>query len=50
MPRPSSIESSPNPARYDGLLVEIAGLLDLARHNSAQVVNALISAAEILET
>jgi hypothetical protein len=44
MPKPSSSKSMSHPARYDGLLVGIAEMLDIARHASARAVNALMSA------
>jgi hypothetical protein len=34
-----------HPAQYDGLIVGIAKMLDIARHVSARAVNALMSAA-----
>jgi predicted nuclease of restriction endonuclease-like (RecB) superfamily len=45
MPNPPSSKSVSHPAQYDGLLNDIAKMLDLARHVSARAVNALMSAA-----
>lgn len=44
MPELSSSKSMSRPARYDGLLLGIAKMLNLARHVSARAVNALMSA------
>jgi predicted nuclease of restriction endonuclease-like (RecB) superfamily len=45
MSKSLSTKPMSSPARYDGLLVGIAKLLDAARHTSARAVNALMSAA-----